>query len=89
MMTNITLTAGAILFIGTIAKPAARTATDWNKPAAIRVPTWISSMALTVSATHVSTYGVPMSNTIKVTKSMAVKMQTTISKNQVVVDGKR
>jgi hypothetical protein len=38
------LTAGAKLFVGMIAKPAFLTATAWNKPAAKRAFTGISSM---------------------------------------------
>lgn len=46
MTTYRTLTAGAKDASGTIAKPAARTAADCTKAAAIRVPTGISSMSL-------------------------------------------
>jgi hypothetical protein len=49
MMTYKILTAGARDAKGTIANPAARTAADWTKAAAIRVPTGICSIALTVS----------------------------------------
>lgn len=88
MMTNMTLTAGATAFIGTMAKPAARTATDWNRPAAILVPTGMASMALGSGGLD-STHGVPMSKIIKLTKSIVVRMITTQTRNQVVVEGKR
>lgn len=41
-----TLTAGASELSGTMAKPAARTAADWRKPALMRVPTGRLSMVL-------------------------------------------
>jgi len=49
MMTYKILTAGARDARGTIPKPAARTAADCTKAAAILVPTGISSIALDVS----------------------------------------
>jgi len=49
MMTYKILTAGARDARGTIPNPAARTAADCTKAAAILVPTGISSIALDVS----------------------------------------
>jgi hypothetical protein len=48
MTTYRTLTAGASDARGTIANPAARTAADWTKAAAIRVPTGMSMMSLMI-----------------------------------------
>ena len=72
MMTYKILTAGASDARGTIAKPAARTAADCTKAAAIRVPTGISSIALPISfitLNHEEAYGVPISRTKKQTQS--------------------
>lgn len=73
-----------------MANPAARTAADWNRPAARRVPIGISSMT-----------SLPRSKTMKLNQSIIlgvsevtviatyVNMMTTKTKNQVCVDGKR
>lgn len=68
-------TAGANAFSGTIPNPAARTAADWRKAAATRLPTGIASMTLGRSQlckgdAHEVTYGLPMSNTRKQTQSV-------------------
>jgi hypothetical protein len=71
-MTYKILTAGASDARGTIANPAARTAADWTKAAAIRVPTGISSIALPISIILPESrraYGVPISSTRKQTQS--------------------
>jgi hypothetical protein len=64
-MTYRILTAGASDARGTMAKPAARTAADWTKAAAIRVPTGISSIALTIRLVRSHTRGGLRSSNIK------------------------
>jgi len=83
MTTYKTLTAGAKLFSGTIAKPAARTAVDCKIPATTRIPTGRASISLQVSKTEavssfcqkiadLRAYGVPMSRTMNETKSVVL-----------------
>jgi hypothetical protein len=72
-MTYKILTAGASDARGTIANPAARTAADWTKAAAIRVPTGISSIALTIRIFQSQNRGGLRSSNIKYQETDPIK----------------
>jgi len=68
-----------------MANPAARTAADWTKAAAIRVPTGISSIALPISTILSQSwraYGVPISSTKKQTQSSNLSSTKSVNREE-------